>query len=242
MNDKNRDSQKDPLEGKIIYVLVLAVMVQFLYPLSISDSIVVTITYQIFYISLFVAGIYLVSSSRRSIYMLSAALIIWLIVSSIFAFRPDLQWANVVTYLVLIVFQFALIWVLVRFIFRTTKVNRDVLLAAIVVYLLLGAVFVPVYGLIETFTWYPTQITHAFFDGLNSYENGAFPWQTLVYYSYATLTTLGYGDILPQTYWARSVASLEAVVGVLYTAVIVARLVGLYAAKEVEEDFNERSD
>jgi len=71
---------------------------------------------------------------------------------------------------------------------------------------------------------------------LNSYENVVFPWQTLVYYSYATLTTLGYGDILPATFWARSAASFEAVVGVLYTAVIVARLVGLYAAKEVEQE------
>jgi hypothetical protein len=41
---------------------------------------------------------------------------------------------------------------------------------------------------------------------------------------------------LPVTFWARSAATLEAVVGVLYTAVIVARLFYLYAAKEVEEE------
>ena len=94
----------------------------------------------------------------------------------------------------------------------------------------------PVYGIIETWTWFPDRTTHAFVDGLNDFSDVPFPWQTFVYYSYATLTTLGYGDILPVTFWARSVATLEAVVGVLYTAVIVARLVGLYAAREVEEE------
>ena len=71
---------------------------------------------------------------------------------------------------------------------------------------------------------------------MNAYEDSVVPWQVIVYYSYATLSTLGYGDVLPVTAWARSAATFEAVVGVLYTAVIVARLVGLYAAGEVEED------
>jgi len=235
MKDETYPQQKDPLAGKIIYVLVLTVLVQFLYPISVSDFPWVLIAYQIFYISLFVAGIYLVSSNRLTMWLLIIATLLWLVAGSTYAFRPDLLWANYLVYIVLIFFQSALVVILVRFIFRTTAVNRDVLLAAITVYLLLGAVFVPVYGIIETATWFPDQTTHAFVDALNEYDM-EFPWQTFVYYSYATLTTLGYGDILPVTFWARSAATFEAVVGVLYTAVIVARLVGLYAAREVEEE------
>jgi len=235
MKDEKSVQKKDPLEGKIIYVLVLTVLVQFLYPISVSDSPWVLIAYQIFYISLFVAGIYLVSSNRLTMWLLIIATLLWLIAGSTYAFRSDLLWANYLVYLVLIFFQSALVVILVRFIFRTTAVNRDVLLAAIAVYLLMGAVFVSVYGIIETATWFPEQTTHAFVDGLHEYD-GEFPWQSFVYYSYATLTTLGYGDILPVTFWARSAATFEAVVGVLYTAVIVARLVGLYAAREVEEE------
>mgnify|MGYP001949313717 CR=1 FL=1 len=41
------------------------------------------------------------------------------------------------------------------------------------------------------------------------------------------LTTLGYGNILPISMWARSAATLEACIGVLYTAIIISRLVGL---------------
>ena len=242
MKDNNLSQQKDPLAGKIIYVLVMTVLVQFLYPISVSDSPFVLIAYQIFYISLFVAGIYLVSSNKRTMWLLIIATVSWLIVGSTYAFRPDLIWANFMVYIFLIIFQSALIVVLVQFIFRTKSVNRDILLAAITVYLLFGAVFVSVYGIIETLTWFPDQTTHAFVDAFNESSDVQFPWQTFVYYSYATLTTLGYGDVLPLTFWARSAATFEAVVGVLYTAVIVARLIGLYAAREVEEEIAAGSD
>ncbi len=48
----------------------------------------------------------------------------------------------------------------------------------------------------------------------------------LFYYSFVTLTTLGYGDILPVSQFARMVTYLEAVTGVMYTAILVAGLVG----------------
>jgi uncharacterized membrane protein len=49
-----------------------------------------------------------------------------------------------------------------------------------------------------------------------------------LYFSLATLTTLGYGDITPVTTLARTSATLEAVTGVFYSAVLVARLVSMY--------------
>lgn len=236
MNNKPIVQKRDPLQGKIIYVVIMTVLVQFLYPISISDSPFVLAMYQIFYMSLFIAGIFLVSSNRRVMQMLIVASLAWLVVGTIYAFRPELQWANFMGYLLVILFQSTLTVVLVRYIFRARIVDRDVLLAACAVYLLLGAIFVPVYGIIETLTWFPDQAAHAFVDGLHDYGNAAIPWQTFVYYSYATLTTLGYGDIQPITFWARSAATLEAVTGVLYTAVIVARLVGMYAANRVEQE------
>jgi voltage-gated potassium channel Kch len=49
-----------------------------------------------------------------------------------------------------------------------------------------------------------------------------------MYFSYTTLTTLGYGDIVPVSQIARTLATLEAITGQLYLAVLVARLVGLH--------------
>ncbi|MFT7586625.1 MAG: voltage-gated potassium channel Kch [Cellvibrionaceae bacterium] len=236
---KKSPQKKDPLDGKVGYLLIATILVQFLYPISISDSVWVLIAFQIFYISLFVAGIYLVSSNQLHKRILIGATVLWLISGATFAFNPDLQWLNFAIYIILLFFMISLTGVLIRYIFQSTSVNFDVLLAACTVYLLLGGIFATLFNFIEVLTWFPEQTSHAFVDGLNpdAYKNEIFPWQTIVYYSYATLTTLGYGDVLPLTPWARTVAAFEAVVGVLYTAVIVARLVGLYAANEVEEEF-----
>ncbi|WP_420641485.1 ion channel [Candidatus Leptofilum sp.] len=228
--------QKNPVEGKVIYVLILVTLVQTIYPLSISNTLLALIGYQVLYMSLMVAGILVVRERPFYTWVLIIAGLVWLVAGVIYALNPLAEWANIIVYIVIAIFQGLVVRVLLHYIFTTRRVSRDVLYAACAVYLLLGAIFVPIYGLIETFTWFPEQTTHAFVDGLNNYDGVPIPWQTFVYYSYATLTTLGYGDILPATFWARSAASVEAIIGVLYITIIMARLVGLYAAHEVEEE------
>ena len=56
-----------------------------------------------------------------------------------------------------------------------------------------------------------------------------------MYYSFVTLTTLGYGDIYPTSDATRILAMLEATLGQLYLVILVARLVGLYTAQQMEE-------
>lgn len=234
---------KDPLEGRIIFLLILTIMVQFMYPLTEiggGGSVVITIAYQIFYVSLFVSGIYLVSNNRRQMYALSGLTVAWVIAAPIYTLYTDHWLGSLLAYPILIVFQGTLTLVLLRYIFRARVVSRDVLLAACAVYLLIGATFVSVYGVIEMYAWFVGEPIHAFADGMNGLsDERPIPWQTLIYYSYSTLTTLGYGDVLPVTPWARSAATLEAVIGVLYTGIIVARLVGLYATKEIEDELEE---
>lgn len=58
----------------------------------------------------------------------------------------------------------------------------------------------------------------------------------LMYFSFATLTTLGYGDIIPRSSPARTVAYLEAVAGQLYLTVLIARLVGMHIARPVDDE------
>lgn len=58
---------------------------------------------------------------------------------------------------------------------------------------------------------------------------------TMMYYSFVTLTTLGYGDIYPTSDATRILAMLEATLGQLYLVILVARLVGLYTAQQMEE-------
>ena len=61
--------------------------------------------------------------------------------------------------------------------------------------------------------------------------NDVLSWSDFLFFSFTTLTTLGYGDITPGDALARSLAVMEAVVGVFYVAILVSRLVGLYGRK-----------
>ena len=58
---------------------------------------------------------------------------------------------------------------------------------------------------------------------------------TWVYFSFTTLTTLGYGDVAPRSDVARMLAILEALIGQIYLVVIVARLVGSYMRRPTED-------
>ena len=57
---------------------------------------------------------------------------------------------------------------------------------------------------------------------------------TALYYSFVTMSTLGYGDIVPRSSLARMAAALQAIVGQLYLVVLVSRLVGIHIAQASE--------
>jgi hypothetical protein len=58
----------------------------------------------------------------------------------------------------------------------------------------------------------------------------------VLYFSFTTLTTLGYGDIVPVSAIARALTSIEAITGQIYLAVLVARLVGLNIAESMGQE------
>jgi len=108
---------------------------------------------------------------------------------------------------------------------RTERVSFDTISGGLAVYLLLGLIFTEVYALILV-----TNPTAIHFSTIGDGGDIA----SIAYYSFITLTTLGYGDILPVSKSARAMASLEAVVGQVYLAVLVARLVGLHTSQSRE--------
>lgn len=91
----------------------------------------------------------------------------------------------------------------------------ETLLGAIFGYLLLAMAWAMLYAQIER--WSPGSFAEL--DGTDA-------WTSLLYFSLVTLTTVGYGDILPVSSAARLAAGFEAVVGVLYIAVMVGSIVG----------------
>ena len=110
-------------------------------------------------------------------------------------------------------------WAQVMF---TGRVDRNKIVGAVCIYLLLGISWGFAYLIVE-----------AFIPGsMNGLDQAL--WQenidNLIYYSMVTITTLGYGDITPQQPIARFLASFESVVGIFYTTVLVASLIGMRLA------------
>lgn len=211
------------VKGKVIYLLALIVLVQFGYPITAYGT-VALILYQITYASTIFVGILLGRDSPWHTTFLAVTGIGYLIISQFYVFNPGATWAVIMTYLALIPYLGMLVWILGRFLVVADTINRDVIYAAIALYLLIGAVFVPVYGLLDFL------VPGSFRDG--SYPDASVQWQQLVYYSYTTLTSTGYGEILPISWWARSIANLEMVAGGLYITIVMSRLVGLYKSEK----------
>ena len=105
---------------------------------------------------------------------------------------------------------------------RAQEIRGDILWGAIGVYLLIATAFGLVFLAIETTT--PGAIT------------GSMDDKSYIYFSLVTMTTLGYGDIVPVSDVARVVASFTAICGVMYTAVIISRLVALEITSSIKRN------
>lgn len=106
---------------------------------------------------------------------------------------------------------------LLRYALKAGVVDREKVAAAVNVYLFMGLIWRDLYSLTNLV------IPDAF--------NSELLTQTdFLYYSFVTLSTLGYGDVLPVVGPAKALAYIEAIVGQLYLTILVARLVGLHIA------------
>lgn len=112
--------------------------------------------------------------------------------------------------------------ILLSRILKDETVTVDTLYGAACVYLLMGLTWLTAFQLVEKL--------HPGSFRIDAPQPEAVPikWSDLLFFSYVTLTTLGYGDVTPVTSPARSLAILEAMTGTLYVAFLVARLVGLH--------------
>jgi len=107
-----------------------------------------------------------------------------------------------------------------RAVFARGKVNYHRVIGAVLLYLNIGWFFVALYG-------FAALLVHNAFTGLGPLEDNLTVAGNLVYFSFVTLTSVGYGDIVPLHPVVRGIANVEAIIGQLYPATLLARLVTL---------------
>ena len=112
-----------------------------------------------------------------------------------------------------------------RYVLRTRRVTANTIWAALCVYVFIGLLWSFCYAIIMYLN------PEAFLVPRDVLAGGQQPTVSdFIYYSFVTLTTVGYGDITPVSETARSLSALEAVTGQVYLTVLVARLVGMHIA------------
>ncbi|MEW6440287.1 MAG: ion channel [bacterium] len=136
---------------------------------------------------------------------------------------PTVLWLSACTVSYALFILIAIVSIGADVLFRE-RVTLDCILGSICVYMFLGIFFAFVFGLFALLL--PGSFNYG--------GEGGSPWAVtlngLLYFSYSTLTTTGYGDITPARPFVRSVAVFESIAGTLYIALMITRLVSLHAA------------
>jgi hypothetical protein len=120
------------------------------------------------------------------------------------------------------ILYFYIVVLLVKNLLSIRVITTDLIYCAISIYLLIGIMWAGIYTVLEGIS--PGSFS----------ETSETP--DLLYFSFVTLTTVGFGDVAPLSILGKRIAVFEAAMGSIYMAVIIAMIVGRYMSLQVEQD------
>jgi len=170
----------------------------------------------------FVLGVYTAGRNKRNVIILILLGLPWFLSEWVFTKSPETIFASMLFFLFIT-------GTITDHILRSEEVSTDTLYGAVCVYLLLGLLWASIYGFLEYISPGIIFVTN------NSDVVKHLTTNEIIYYSYTTLTTLGYGDVTALTSEGRIASVLEAIVGQLFLAFLVARLVAIYTANALRK-------
>ncbi len=201
------------------YLLLSLLLSMLLYPFfekGIKSRFLLNLAFSL----ILIAGLYTLRTSKKSFYF-GVALATLNMVANLFLFSGGNPYADAVYRVSAIMFYAFIVHSLLKYILASNQIDNDVLYGAVCVYLLIGIMWGVLYYLLETVSPGSFQIN----------QNSEGTLQThMLYFSFVTLTTTGYGDIVPLTAMAHSLSVLESVTGVMYIAIMISRLISAFNA------------
>ena len=214
--------------GNFLYLLLSLLLLLLLAPF-LEDTIIGHITVDIAYSAMLLSSVYAVIEQKR-LFTLAVVLVVPLLVtrwSNHFLQNEAFTLAIQILTLGFLVFT---VCAMFSHVLKDEEVTANKICGALSLYLMIGVAWALLYTVIEGIQ--PRSFSIADVQGAGVRQN----MLLLTYYSFVTLTTLGYGDIVPLTSIARAFSFVEAVFGQIYLAVLIARLVGLYIAHSMKND------
>jgi len=137
----------------------------------------------------------------------------------------DFQYSKYLYMFLLLAFFVSAAWLVGKEVLLTGHVDLNIITGSIALYLILGFIWAILYTFL-------IQLSPEAIKGVEP-ENWIHSLSTMTYFSFVTLTTLGYGDMSPVTTVAEVLVILEAVTGMFYFAIVVASLIGAARNKKV---------
>ena len=119
------------------------------------------------------------------------------------------------------ILYFYIVSLLVKNLLSARVVTANLIYCAISIYLLIGIMWAGIYNIVEG-------ISPGSFSGMSETVD-------LIYFSFVTLTTVGFGDIVPMSTFGKRLAIFEAAMGSIYMAVIIAMIVGRYMLMQIDQ-------
>jgi len=197
----------------LLAFLILSPLAQIFFPENASIIINFTFTLTI------VIGVWSLIDDRKW-FLFGLGLAAFSFLLSLLEFFYSSQSIYIASILVLLFFLINSLVLAIKHILFGPKIDANKIVGSITIYLLIGIIWALLYGLVEV-------LIEGSFSG-NLLSVGGSQFWDLIYFSFVTLTTLGYGDILPMNTYARTLAYMEAIVGQFYIAILVASLVSAH--------------
>ncbi|MFC1570660.1 potassium channel family protein [Candidatus Omnitrophota bacterium] len=219
-------------KGGLYYLLISLLFILFVYPIF-ENWDAGSKFFAVFVSFILVSGVYVVTRESRwkfFVSMILAAPAMVLLWTEEFI---DLFHLEIAAFTFMLLFGFFTVYCILSHVMKAQKVDTNILAGAASAYLLIGISWSFIYCLLSLIMPGSFNIPEALPHGVDNI------WSTFNYYSFTTLTTLGYGDITPVTPRAQSFALLEAVIGVLFSALLMAKLVGTYLYHQMQKEKGE---
>ena len=151
---------------------------------------------------------------------------------TLFAQLSDSKFLSILQGVLTIAFLGYVVLLIIRALFQQVRADYNTIAASLCGYLMIGVIFAIVYALLVEFDGKAIRTSVESDRVMEEIHFGDRSTATALYFSFVTLTTLGYGDITPVSSVARMLTTAEALIGQIYLVVLVARLVGLHLATE----------
>ncbi len=223
MREKLRIPLTNIIIGRFGFLLISILIMLILRPF-VEGYIGLQALLAIFMSAIVISVLYAVSEQKR-VLMIALAIAIPTLIIKWSSYFVNISAIHLASDVIGVVFTVYATIIILSYVFSEKKISADVIFAAISGYFLIGLMWAFIFSALEF-------LIPGSFQGP---QVEASRLSHAYYYSFTTLTTLGYGDITPVSAPARSFSVLEAITGQLYIAILIAGLVGIKISQSLEQ-------